>query len=180
MKAIIVNQFVGPEVLQLMEVRVPPIGQNDILIKVAKTSVNFADVKKRKGNKGKGKFPFTPGLDVAGIVQCVGDQVESFSIGQRVIAFPSNGSYAEYVVAKEVLTFAIPDNVDFTSAAACPTVSILSCNVNLYRCIEFLIYDMPIDVSPSGCIGFPLKTIHVSFTDKMNFFSFPEQLFLES
>ena len=49
--------------------------------------------------------------------------------GQRVIAFPQNGSYAEYVVANENLTFALPDEVDFQTAAACPIVSFTSYNL---------------------------------------------------
>ena len=49
--------------------------------------------------------------------------------GQRVIAFPQNGSYAEYVVANENLTFALPDEVDFQIAAACPIVSFTSYNL---------------------------------------------------
>lgn len=126
LKSIIVNQFGGPEVLELKEIEKPKIGPNEVLIKAEKTSVNFADIKKRVGKKGEGKFPFTPGLDVAGTIESVGENVEELHIGQRVIAFPSNGSYAEYVVAKDVLTFVLPDNIDFTTAAACPTVSILS------------------------------------------------------
>ena len=49
--------------------------------------------------------------------------------GQRVIAFPQNGSYAEYVVANENLTFVLPDEVDFQTAAACPIVSFTSYNL---------------------------------------------------
>lgn len=49
--------------------------------------------------------------------------------GQRVIAFPQNGSYAEYVVANENLTFVLPHEVDFQTAAACPIVSFTSYNL---------------------------------------------------
>ena len=49
--------------------------------------------------------------------------------GQRVIAFPQNGSYAEYVVANENLTFVFPHEVDFQAAAACPIVSFTSYNL---------------------------------------------------
>ncbi|WP_099156954.1 quinone oxidoreductase family protein [Virgibacillus ndiopensis] len=126
MKRVVIEKFGGPEVLKIKEVDMPRVGSNDVLIRVEKTSVNFADIKKRTGRKGDAYFPMGIGLDVAGVVTSVGDQVTDLAIGQRVIAFPANGSYAEYVVAKQALTFVIPDEIDFTIAAACPTVSILS------------------------------------------------------
>ncbi|WP_188456272.1 quinone oxidoreductase family protein [Virgibacillus oceani] len=126
MKRVVMERFGGPEVLKLQEADMPRAGLNDVLIRVEKTSVNFADIKKRNGQKGDAQFPMGIGLDVAGVVTSVGDQVTDIAVGQRVIAFPENGSYAEYAVAKQALTFAIPDEVDFTTAAACPTVSILS------------------------------------------------------
>ncbi len=64
----------------------------------------------KKGNK---VLPFIPGIDVAGIVERVGSHVKNINPGQRVIAFPQNGSYAEYVVSNENLTFVLPDEVDF-------------------------------------------------------------------
>lgn len=79
-----------------------------------------------KGNK---VLPFIPGIDVAGIVERVGSHVKNINPGQRVIAFPQNGSYAEYVVSNENLTFVLPDEVDFQTAAACPIVSFTSYNL---------------------------------------------------
>ena len=93
-----------------------------MLIKVSYTSVNYADIKKRIGNMGEGIFPLMLGLDVAGVIQEVSPN-STFSIGDRVIAFPKNGSYAEYVVANEQLVFKIPDSLPFDQAAAMPTVS---------------------------------------------------------
>ncbi|TFB21383.1 quinone oxidoreductase [Filobacillus milosensis] len=125
MKSIVVNNFGGPEVLEYMDVEVPDINESQVLIKVEKTSVNFADIKSRYGNKGK-KTPFTPGLDCAGVVEQVGSQVKDIHKGQRVIAFPSSGAYSEYVVADENLTFPISDQLSFSDAAASPTVSFLA------------------------------------------------------
>lgn len=126
MKAIVVNKLGGPDVLKLVEMPQPTIAPKQVLIQVEKTSVNFADIKSRTGKKGNGNFPFIPGLDVAGTIVEVGSDVQSLSVGQRVVAFPANGSYAEYVAADENLTFAIPNSVDFNVAAACPTVSFLT------------------------------------------------------
>lgn len=123
MKAILVTEFGPPEVMKCTTVDIPSITSSQVLIRAEATSVNIADIKSRYGKKDSGKLPFIPGLDAAGVVEKVGSDVRSISVGQRVIAFPKMGSYAEYVVAEEILTFPIPYNVDFDTAAACPVVS---------------------------------------------------------
>lgn len=126
MKAIIVTEIGGPEVMRMADVNMPRMNSKQVLIRVKKTSVNFAYIKSRYGKKGSTKLPFIPGIDVAGIIEEVGKEVKNLKVGQRVIAFPSAGSYAEYTVADENLTFVLPDNIDFDVAAACPIVSFLS------------------------------------------------------
>ncbi|KGR79105.1 quinone oxidoreductase family protein [Ureibacillus manganicus] len=125
MKAVIQNEFGDINVLSYTDIDIPKIAKNEVLIKVAYTSVNYADIKQRLGNKGEGAFPIILGLDVSGIIEEVPVN-SSFSKGDRVIAFPKNGSYAEYVVANEQLVFKIPEKLSFEQAAAMPTVSILS------------------------------------------------------
>ena len=125
MKAIVQNEFGDASVLSYLDVEIPKIGDKECLIKVAFTSVNYADIKTRIGNKGKGNFPLILGLDAAGtIVEAAADS--PFLVGDRVIAFPKGGSYAEYVIANEQLVFKIPDSLSLEQAAAMPTVSILS------------------------------------------------------
>ncbi|MGG2065924.1 quinone oxidoreductase family protein [Bacillus sp. S14(2024)] len=126
MKAIVVTAFGGPEVMRYTDIAIPSINANQVLIRVVATSVNFADIKSRYGKKGTGNLPFIPGIDAAGIIEQVGSKVTNIKVGQRVIAFPLNGSYAEYVAADEELTFALPDEIDFETAAACPIVSFTS------------------------------------------------------
>ncbi|MCM3472128.1 quinone oxidoreductase family protein [Brevibacillus borstelensis] len=126
MKAVLVTAFGGTEGMVYTEVEMPSIHPKQVLIRVEKTSVNFADIKSRYGKKGGGNLPFIPGLDAAGVIERVGSEVQSLHVGQRVIAFPHNGSYAEYIVADENLAFAIPDQLDFDTAAACPIVSFTS------------------------------------------------------
>ena len=127
MKAVVITDFGGPEVLKLIEMDKPSIAATEVLVKVVATSVNFADIKARVGQyHGTGQPPFIPGLDAAGIVEEVGAEVQHIKAGDRVIAFPKTGSYAEYVVADEALTFVIPDNLEFDIAAACPTVAFTS------------------------------------------------------
>ncbi|MBB6455321.1 NADPH2:quinone reductase [Salirhabdus euzebyi] len=126
MKAILVPEFGPANVMQYQEVDLPKIGDQQVLIRVAAASVNFADIKSRFGNKGGGKLPYIPGIDAAGTIEKIGSNVEYLKVGQRVIAFPLTGSYAEYIVADENLTFVLPNNVDFGTAAASPIVSFLS------------------------------------------------------
>ncbi|TWT16145.1 NADPH:quinone oxidoreductase family protein [Planomicrobium sp. CPCC 101079] len=131
MKAIVVNELGGPDVLQLSEVAIPAILPHQVLIRTEAISVNFADIKARRGEyHGKvSASPFIPGLDCAGEIIKVGAQVTRFKIGQRVMAFPKEGSYAEYVAADEKLAFAVPDGLDSETAAASLTVGITAYNV---------------------------------------------------
>ncbi len=104
MKAIIISEFGGPEVLKMQEMDTPVISENQVLIRVIATSVNFADIQTRRGlYHAGGKPPLVPGLDVAGVIEKVGAAVTKFAVGQRVIAFPKNGSYAEFVAVDEDL-----------------------------------------------------------------------------
>ncbi len=126
MKAIVIRAFGSTDVMKYVDMEVPTYGPKQVLIEVYKTSVNFADIKSRYGKKGGGTFPFVPGLDVAGVIKEVGSEVQGLEVGQRVIAFPATGSYCEYAVANESLTFVIPDQLSFEKAAASPIVSFLS------------------------------------------------------
>ncbi|WP_134684714.1 quinone oxidoreductase family protein [Brevibacillus migulae] len=126
MKAVLVTAFGGPQNMEVTEIDTPAIKPHQVLVRVVATSVNFADIKARYGKKGGGKLPFLPGLEAAGVVERVGDQVQGLRVGQRVIAFPSDGSYAEYIAVDEQLTFPIPDEIDFELAAACGIVSFTS------------------------------------------------------
>ncbi|RID88115.1 quinone oxidoreductase family protein [Mesobacillus zeae] len=151
MKAVIQNEFGDASVLTYTDVAFPKIGKNEVLIKVAYTSVNYADIKKRRGNKGKGNFPLMLGLDVAGTIEEVSPK-SNFSKGERVIAFPKDGAYAEYVVANEQLVFKIPDSLSFEQAASMPTVSILSYMV-LYEIGQVQKPDTIVIHSAAGGVG---------------------------
>lgn len=126
MKAVVVTEFGSVDVLRYVDVEVPTIKPNEVLIKVDATSVNYADIKARFGQKGAKNPPFIPGLDATGTVEKIGSEVKGVRVGQRVIAFPHGGTYAEYVVANEILTFEIPDIISTEVAAAAPIVSFLS------------------------------------------------------
>jgi NADPH2:quinone reductase len=146
MKAVVVSSFGGPDVLKFQERHAPVPQANQVVIETAAASVNFADIMARQGRyHGGGQPPFVPGLDVAGTIKSVGREVRHLGVGQRVIAFPLTGSYAEQVVADAVLTYPIPDSIDFETAAAFPTVGVTVYNLlvtmaNLQRGESVLIH----------------------------------------
>ena len=130
MKAIVVNDFGGPEVLKIRSVADPIPQAGQVLIRVHLASVNFADIKARQGQYHlKNKPPFIPGLDLYGTIAALGPEVENLEIGQRVVAFPAAGSYAELAVADARLTIPIPETVDESTAGAFPLVGGAACGL---------------------------------------------------
>jgi NADPH:quinone reductase len=125
MRAIVAETTGGPEVLVYRQAMLPEPAAGEVRIKVLKAGVHFADIKKRKGTKGKGN-PGILGLDAVGIVDKAGPAADGIRPGQRVIAFVKGGAYAEYAIASAKLTYPISDHVDTTVAAACPIPSFLS------------------------------------------------------
>ena len=93
MKAIVIENFGGPEVLNFKEVEKPKPEKGQVLIKASGISVNFADIKTRKGDfHGAGNPPLIPGLDVAGIIEEVGDGVYDLKVGDKVIFSKYSGT----------------------------------------------------------------------------------------
>src|SRR5580704_2478778 len=102
MKAVVVHQYGGPEVLKFEEYPDPVAGAGEVLVRVAATSVNPIDYKRRAGSTKDWypiKFPGLIGIDVAGDVVRIGPGVEGFSIGDRVFAMTDN-TYAELCAVK--------------------------------------------------------------------------------
>lgn len=124
MKAIRIHQF-GPteDVLQYEEnVPVPEPGEGEVQIKVEAASLNRADLGFRRGTgRSPADLPLVPGRELAGTITKFGPGVTGFRVGQKVVAHPGVGGYAEYAVAKTIYTRPIPDGVDAAKAAAMPT-----------------------------------------------------------
>lgn len=129
MKAVVVEALGSAEHMKCIDIPKPTISAKQVLIRVHTASVNFADIKSRYGKKGTAKLPFVLGLEASGIVEEVGADVTAFRKGDRVLAFPHNGSYAEYIAANELLTFAVPESIGLELAGACGIVSFLSCKL---------------------------------------------------
>lgn len=119
MKAIRVAKYGGPEELQLQEVKQPKPGAGEALVRVHAAGVNYADIYFRTGVVPKGiPFPFTLGLEGAGVVEEVGEGVSDLNRGDRVAYKWSLGSYAEYDVVKAVDLVPLPNGVRFHDGAA--------------------------------------------------------------
>ena len=118
MKAIRIHETGGPEVMHLEDVESPTPAQGEILIKVAAAGVNYADLAQRQGAYlTRTRTPMTLGVEVAGTVAAHGPGVSAPPVGTRVIAFVQGG-YAEYAIASASTVIPIPENLDFTHAAA--------------------------------------------------------------
>jgi NADPH2:quinone reductase len=122
MRAIVISQPGGPEVLQIAERPKPVCGADEVLVKVHAVGVNRPDVYQRKGNypPPQGASPDIPGLEVAGIVEQVGEAVSRWKVGDKVCALLTGGGYAEYCSVAEVQCLPIPDNLSFEEAASLP------------------------------------------------------------
>ena len=125
MRAIVVSEFGGPEVLSMREVPTPEPGPGQVAIQVAYAGVNYAETMARRGGLHSGLLPFIPGLEVAGHIRALGEGVEGLAVGQPVAAFTMSGGYAEVALAQAILTFPLDGaggTIDLTTAAGFPTI----------------------------------------------------------
>src|SRR5437763_5985385 len=110
MRAIQIEAFGGPEVLQLADVPVPEPGEGEVLIRVSRAGMNYADTHQRNNDYlARYELPLVPGGEVAGVRE---------DTGERVVAMSGTGGYAEYATVPAALTFPIPDGVDDATALA--------------------------------------------------------------
>ncbi len=125
MKAVVVHQYGGPEVLKFEDYPDPVPGPGEVLVRVAATSVNPIDYKRRAGLTKDFyplQFPGLIGVDLAGTVVKIGPGVEGFSVGDQVFAMADN-TYAELCVVKAAILAKIPKGLDLIQAAALPLVT---------------------------------------------------------
>jgi len=125
MKAIVVYQYGGPEVLKFEDYPDPVAGPGEVLVRVAATSVNPIDYKRRAGLTKDFyplHFPGLIGVDIAGTVVNIGPGVEGFSVGEQVFAMADN-TYAELCVVKAAVLAKVPKGLDLIQAAALPLVT---------------------------------------------------------
>lgn len=118
MRAIQITEFGGPEVLRLVELPTPEPGPREVLIRVSRAGINFADTHTRTNSYvQKATLPLVPGGEVAGVV-VQAPPASGLHAGERVIALTGSGGYAEYATAPSELTFPVPDGLDDATALA--------------------------------------------------------------
>ena len=119
MRAIVVDQPGDIDVMVLRDVAEPEPGPGDVLIETAFCGCNWADLQRRAGiYPHPVAYPHIIGREISGTVAAVGADVAAFAVGDRVIAIPSSGGYAERCVAPARLTSPLPDGVAFDLGAA--------------------------------------------------------------
>lgn len=126
MRAVVLHRYGGPEVLSLEEVADPVPGPEEVLIDVAATALNRADLLQRMGLYPDPRHaqPEIPGLEFAGTVAAVGARVTMWQPGDRVMGIEAGGGYAERIATHERQLLAVPENLDLVNAAAIPEVFI--------------------------------------------------------
>jgi NADPH:quinone reductase-like Zn-dependent oxidoreductase len=126
MKAIVIHEFGGPEVLKYEDAPRPEPKEDEVLIKVVAAGVNPVDASIRAGHMRRftgDKLPLIPGMDVAGVVEKIGAKISRFKAGDAVYAylsFQEQGGYAEFAIAKENETALKPKEITYEGAAAVP------------------------------------------------------------
>ncbi|MDX1629292.1 MAG: NAD(P)H-quinone oxidoreductase [Fulvivirga sp.] len=122
MHAIVITQHGGAEVLKLQDRPDPTVAPDEVLIKVKAAGINRPDIFQRKGNypAPKGVPADIPGLEVAGIIEQVGQKVDQWKPGDAVCALIAGGGYAEKVVAPAKQCLPMPENMSFAEAASLP------------------------------------------------------------
>jgi NADPH:quinone reductase-like Zn-dependent oxidoreductase len=130
MKAVVVNEYGGPEVLKYQDAPRPEPKENEVLIRVIAAGVNPVDGMIRSGmfaKYEKATFPMIPGADIAGVVEKVGSKTTKFKPGDPVYAYLSlknGGGYAEYTIATETELSPKPKSLTYVEAAGVPLAAL--------------------------------------------------------
>src|SRR2546423_581191 len=118
MRAVLCKEWGGPEKLTVEDASAPPIKAGAVRIVVHAAGINFADLLLISGQyQEKPPFPFTPGMEAAGIVTEVSAGVEDLQAGDRVMTLCGTGAYAEEIVVDAGRVYRIPAAMDFAAAA---------------------------------------------------------------
>ena len=121
MRAILIERYGAPDLLRERELPVPNPRPGEVRIKVAAAGVNFADLLQRlKLYSNAPKLPYVPGFEVSGTIEALGERVDRFREGDRVVALTKFGGYAEAACVPETQAHKLPDKITLQDAAALP------------------------------------------------------------
>lgn len=127
MRAIVIEEYGDPEVLQVREIPDPVPGPEEVVVDIAATALNRADLLQRRGRypePGPPREHEVPGMEFSGTVAQIGERVMDWSVGDRVMAIVGGGSHAERIAVHERQLMRVPESMDLIEAAAVPEVGI--------------------------------------------------------
>jgi NADPH2:quinone reductase len=120
MQAIQVSEFGDSSVVEEVEREMPEPDEGQVRIEVKAAGINFADIMQRRGHyHGGPEPPYAPGMEVAGVIDAVGEGAGR-EVGEEVVSMVNMGGYAEYAVADAMGLMDIPEAVSFEEAAGFP------------------------------------------------------------
>ena len=120
-KKVVIKKAGGVHCVTTVPMDIPEPSAGEVRVKVAYAGINFADLLMRMGfYQPRPPFPFTPGYEVSGVIDALGEGVEELKVGQRVVAAMRNGGQASFVVAPVGRVIPLPDNLSLQKAAATP------------------------------------------------------------
>src|SRR5580658_10393105 len=109
--------------MQWIETEPPEPGAGEVRVRNRAAALNFFDILQIQGKyQVKPPFPFTPGAEIAGEIDAVGEGVSAWRVGDRVIGLPSGSGFAEQTALDAAKVFRIPQGMDWAQAAALPIV----------------------------------------------------------
>ena len=133
MKRVVYARRGGLEAIEIIDEDASKPTDDQVRIEVHRAGINFADLMMRQGLYGAAPdFPFTPGYEISGVVSEIGENVSGFSVGDRVVALPGFGGYAEQVVVDSKRVWPLPENVSFDAAAAMPVTYLTAHHMLVY------------------------------------------------
>jgi NADPH:quinone reductase-like Zn-dependent oxidoreductase len=147
-----------PSVLKLISDEVNPPGPGQVLIRVRAAGVSFADVMVREGIYPGVKLPVTPGYDVVGEVESVGDEVRNFHKGDRVAAMTVVGGYGRYISVPSKHAVPVPSGVE-NGAAVSMVLNYLTAFQMIKRCTHAVAGDSILVHGAAGGVGTALLQI---------------------
>ncbi|MGD9889659.1 MAG: NAD(P)H-quinone oxidoreductase [Dehalococcoidia bacterium] len=155
MRAVVLTEYGGPEVLRIGEAPDPDVGPEEVLVRVHATALNRADLLQRTGRypqPGPRATHEIPGLEFAGIVERVGPKVTLHKPGDRVMGLLAGGGYASLVATHERMAIPVPEGMSLEEAASIPEVFLTAYDA-LYPQAELMIGDTVLVHSGGSGVG---------------------------
>ncbi len=136
MRAAVISEPGDPDVFEIRELPDPEPGPEEILVAVHASALNRADLMQRRGGypAPPGIRGDVPGLEMAGVVEAIGDRVTAWQVGDRVMALLGGAGYASKVTVHERQVMAIPEGLSFDEAAAIPEVYLTAFDALFQHC----------------------------------------------